>query len=141
MSTFQITIKNRHAELKEVQDHFHLFAQHHNVANKTRQKIGIIMDELLNNIINHAFQGDDELHDIEVKVELEEGYEELFVTISSEGIPFNPLEGEETDIILPVDESSIGELGIMLARKLSHKLGYKRDLDRNVVTFIMSLND
>ncbi len=95
---------------------------------------------MLSNIISYAFQKDDKHHDIDVKVEFAEGHGRLFVTISDDGIPFNPIEEEAPDTTLPVEDRSIGGLGIMLVRKLSDKLTYKRDLNRNVVTFMMSLN-
>ena len=137
---FQIKIKNRLTNIPEVQEHFQLFAQHHKVEKKATQKICIVIDELLSNIISYAFQKDDKHHDIDVKVEFAEGHGRLFVTISDDGIPFNPIEEEAPDTTLPVEDRSIGGLGIMLVRKLSDKLTYKRDLNRNVVTFMMSLN-
>ena len=140
MTTFEIRIKSKLTEIEEVQQHFKVFSKHHDISDRTVQKMSIVIDELLNNIITYAYDGDGDEHDIKVKADISENHGKLYVTIADDGIPFNPLEHEPPDLTTPIEKRTIGGLGVLLAKELSDQLTYERDVDGNVVTFIMTVD-
>jgi len=99
-------------------------------------KLKLIFDELLNNVISYAYRDDAE-HDIETRVELTG--KRLTVTISDDGVPFNPLSLATPDTNLSLEEREIGGLGIHLVRNLVDDVSYQRRIDKNVMTMTMHL--
>jgi anti-sigma regulatory factor (Ser/Thr protein kinase) len=63
----------------------------------------------------------------------------LCVTISDDGIPFDPLSAAMPNMELPLEEREIAGLGIHLVRNLVHSAQYRRQDGRNIVTFIQEL--
>jgi serine/threonine-protein kinase RsbW len=59
---------------------------------------------------------------------------ELKAEVEDDGQPFNPLEAPEVDTTKPLEERTIGGLGIHLVRKLMDGLDYQRQGDRNLLT-------
>jgi anti-sigma regulatory factor (Ser/Thr protein kinase) len=92
-----------------------------------------MFDELLNNIISYAFDDDGE-HAIDIRVVIEET--RITLTITDDGIPFDPFSLAEPDTSLSVEERGVGGLGIHLVRNLMDEVSYERVEDRNIVTCV-----
>jgi sigma-B regulation protein RsbU (phosphoserine phosphatase) len=135
--TFKISIPNRLSQIDTVNDQMGAFCEDHGVGHDVVMKLSLVFDELLNNVISYGFQDEDE-HGIDVGVELLGN--RLMVTISDDGVPFNPFLREEPDISLSIEEREIGGLGIHLVRKVMDEYSYKRRVNQNVVTLIKYLN-
>ena len=93
----------------------------------------MVFDELLSNIISYAY-ADDEEHQIDIRIDLTD--ERLTITISDDGIPFNPYASAVPDTALSIAERDIGGVGIHLVRSVMDEVSYKRRIDRNVVTLV-----
>jgi anti-sigma regulatory factor (Ser/Thr protein kinase) len=59
----------------------------------------------------------------------------LLVTIRDQGRPFDPLALEEPDVTGPIEERSIGGLGVFLLRQMVEALTYRRAEGMNQLTF------
>jgi sigma-B regulation protein RsbU (phosphoserine phosphatase) len=134
----RLTIKNRYDEIGLVDEHFTSFAEENNIPDAARQAMSIVADELLNNIISYAYQGETE-RDIEVSFELSD--DRLVLTIKDSGIPFNPFASESPDITTSIDERMIGGLGIHMVRNLMDDYSYQRQISKNVVTLVKRLDN
>ena len=99
-------------------------------------KFNLIFDDLLNNVISYAYRDDDE-HDIEVRIEL--AGKRLIVTITDDGVPFNPLSVATPRTDLALEDREAGGLGIHLARNLVDEVSYHRRIDKNVLTLMSHL--
>jgi anti-sigma regulatory factor (Ser/Thr protein kinase) len=64
----------------------------------------------------------------------------LTVTISDDGIPFNPLLKGPPEISLAAKDRTISGLGILLVRKMADDILYQRRIDKNVVTLIVHVD-
>lgn len=128
---YKVTIKNQITEIDRLNKSFNVFAENIGIPNTDSQKINLVFDELLNNIMTYAYQDEVE-HDIEVKWEL--SGDRLTVTIADDGIPFNPFGTETPDTALSLEEREVGGLGIHLVRNVMDKVLYQRHIDKNVVT-------
>jgi serine/threonine-protein kinase RsbW len=55
------------------------------------------------------------------------------VEVEDDGQPFNPLEAPEADTTKPLEERTLGGLGIHLVRKLMDDLEYRRHEGKNLL--------
>ena len=101
-----------------------------------RSCVSIEIENMLNNIITYAYSDEDE-HNIEIKVEL--SGDRLTVSITDDGIPFNPFGVETPDTGLSLEERKIGGLGVHLVRKVMDKVSYQRRIDKNVITLVKDM--
>ena len=87
-----------------------------------------------------------ELQSMQIKLALEEAvtndiridmsYENkrLTIVITDTGISFNPLERQEPDLTLSLEERPIGGLGIYLVKQLMTEVSYSRSAGKNILT-------
>jgi sigma-B regulation protein RsbU (phosphoserine phosphatase) len=129
----ELKIKNRLDDLGVVEEQFYEFAEENDIPDAVRQKVSIVLDELLNNIVAYAYE-DDEEHDIEVEIEL--SGRRLVLTLRDDGVPFNPFGLGTPDVSASVDEREIGGLGIHLVRGFMDEYLYQRQINKNVVTLV-----
>jgi sigma-B regulation protein RsbU (phosphoserine phosphatase) len=128
-----IIIVNDLKQITKALEWFEAFAIENKIPFATIQKINIVLDELLNNIISYGYNDEDE-HEIEIEVELRG--ERLILIISDDGIPFNPFKNEPVDIMVSVEEREIGGLGVHLVKTLMDEYEYNRQIDKNIITLI-----
>ncbi len=137
MQVLELSIKNRVGEIARVNQSFNAFADRHGVTSGTRRAMDLVFDDLLNNIVSYAYHDDDE-HTIDVRVEL--SADRLAVTITDDGIPFDPFASAAPDTALSLEERPIGGLGIYLVRNLMDEVSYSRRTDKNVVILVKHLS-
>lgn len=133
MNKLEMKIKNQLDQLGVVEDEFFEFAMNNEIPAGDRQKVSIVLDELLNNVVNYAYD-DEELHEIEVEVEL--SGKRLVITIEDDGVPFNPFGREKPDTSSKIDDREIGGLGIHLVRSVMDEYDYQRHIDKNLVRLV-----
>ena len=135
----QLRTPNRLDEIAAQNAAFARFAKRYGVPAKVRQKINLVLDELLNNIISYAYDDEDEdEHFIDIDIRLTDT--RLLVTITDDGRPFNPFEEEAPDTALSVEERPMGGLGVHLVRNLMDRVAYERHGERNLVRLEMALD-
>lgn len=133
----ECSIVNQLQEIDRVNDVFNDFADSCGIPMAVSLKVNMVFDELLNNIISYGY-GDQEQHEIDVL--LEHSTQRLSITISDDGMPFNPFTREGPDITLALEERDIGGLGIHLVKTVMDDVKYQRRNSRNIVNLIKNLN-
>ena len=134
----ELSIRNQLDEIDRVNASFTAFAEQHGIASAIRRELKLVFDELLNNTISYAYD-DDEEHTIDIRLEL--SAERLAVTITDDGIPFNPFQVSTPDTSLSIDERQIGGLGIHLVRTVLDEFVYNRRTGQNVVILVKHLGE
>jgi sigma-B regulation protein RsbU (phosphoserine phosphatase) len=132
----EMVVQNRLPEIERFKKSFNIFSEQYDIPTPVRRKMNVVFDELLNNIITYAYRDEDE-HNIEIKVEL--SGDRLTVSITDDGIPFNPFGVEKPDTELSLEERKIGGLGVHLVRKVMDKVSYQRRIDKNVTTLVKDM--
>ena len=132
----RITIKNRMPEIAAVNQTFEAFAEEFDVPRPIVMKFNLMFDDVLNNVISYAHHDDSE-HDIEIRMEL--AGDRLIVTITDDGVPFNPLSVAAPRTDLALDDREVGGMGIHLVRNLVDNVTYQRRIDRNVLILMSHL--
>ena len=92
-------------------------------------RIELAIEEAAVNIINYSFPDEEG----EISMECDFRHQSLQITLSDNGIPFNPLEYCPPDITLPAQEREVGGLGIFLIRNLMDEVEYRREEDKNIL--------
>ena len=100
-------------------------------------QIGIIADEICANIIHYAYPGD-KSGKLTVRYSFNPTANRAEITFIDNGIPFNPLNAPEPDVI-NAESNPEGGLGIFLVRRLSDKILYEYSDDKNILTVFKNL--
>ena len=98
-----------------------------------QNNFSVVLDDLLNNVISYAF-GDGEEHIIDVVLSTDG--QRFIVSVSDDGIEFDPFMRKDPDTASSIEEREIGGLGIHLIRNLMDDYSYRRVEGRNVTTLM-----
>ena len=60
----------------------------------------------------------------------------MSVTITDDGVPFNPLSQRAPDTTLSFEEREIGGLGIHLVKSMADECSYQTKIDKNVLSIM-----
>ena len=71
-----------------------------------------------------------------MEVDVEILGQQLIVSFTDDGTPFNPFSNAPPDTRLSIDERNIGGLGIHLVKNLMDECNYKRETNKNIITLI-----
>lgn len=102
------------------------------------EKLDLVLEEILMNIARYAYVP--ETGEAEVAV-VADGPGRLSVEIADWGNAFNPLAVEPPDFSRGLAERPIGGLGVFLIRSLVSSIDYRRDADRNILSFVFPAAD
>ena len=130
---FRQTMPNQLMAIPVLQTAFEQYVSQWERAKPLIPTLNMALDDLLNNIVQYAFpHNPTEHHVIEVEGDVRE--ECVVLTITDDGIPFNPLTVAPPDLSLLLHEREIGGLGIHLVRTMFDEVSYHRNVGRNVLT-------
>ena len=96
----------------------------------------LAIEEIVTNCIKYGY---DDAAEHSIQIDLELSARRLTVTVTDDGHPFNLLELPTPDTTQPVEDRSIGGLGIHLLRKMADQIEYVRTAGRNRVTLQKTL--
>jgi|YelNatPaOPRAMG01_1025707.scaffolds.fasta_scaffold01323_20 serine/threonine-protein kinase RsbW len=110
------------------------FAKSLAFSSKKTQKIVLIMEEAILNVMNHAYS-DGEPGPVEIRCWEED--ESIVLELRDRGRPFNPVDAANPDLTADLAERPIGGLGIFLIKKIADDVRYRREEDENILTMII----
>lgn len=90
--------------------------------NEDVNKIELAVDEACTNVIEHAYQHNEE-YDINIAIKID--YQKLTIIITDRGKSFNPEDIELPDMESYLAELRVGGLGIYLMKTLMDKVEYR----------------
>ena len=125
-------------EVGRVVDFINGFLEKKDMNSKIISQIDIAVDEICSNIFNYAYK------DKKGQVLVEISYQDKMVTIRfiDTGVKFNPLEKEDPDVNLSLQERKIGGLGIYLVKQLMDDVKYEYSLkNENILTIIKKVGE
>ena len=102
----------------------------------TTMQMNLAIEEAVVNVMEYAYpQG--ETGEVTIEVSVADGL--LDINIIDSGAPFDPTQKSDPDTSLPVEERSIGGLGIFLVRQVMDTVSYRRDNGKNILTFTKNI--
>lgn len=134
-----LSIKNDINEISRVCDEVEKFCVSHKISTEKYHDIILILDEIVTNIIMYAYPDDGE-HDFTMEMEAIDG--NIYICLSDNGIPFDPLDKSDPDVNSCLEEREIGGLGIFIVRQLSDVVEYSRtDNNENQLKIVVSVDN
>ena len=91
-------------------------------------QLSVILDEIGSNVVRHSGA-----KIFELTIDKTDSPLGVDLTISDNGSPYDPLSHVDPDTTLSAAERPIGGLGILMVKKMSNTVTYKRTGDRNVL--------
>jgi sigma-B regulation protein RsbU (phosphoserine phosphatase) len=134
----ELHLTNEMSEIDRCLKSLNEFCDRFNLPPEVRNDFGVVLDDLLNNIISYAFEDEDE-HLIEVSLATDK--QRLIVTLSDDGVEFDPFLRGEADVDSGIKDRQIGGLGIHLARSLMDDFSYRRINGKNVTILMKRMGD
>lgn len=96
----------------------------------------LVLEELVVNVVNYAYG---EGGDGPLEITVDNSEEAIVITLTDQGMPFNPLQQEAPDTSLDAEERPVGGLGIFLVRQMMDNVGYRYEAGRNVLTVVKKI--
>ena len=132
----RIEIGNDLEEMAKVMTALAEFSAGAGLDEEVAQAAELVLDELLNNVISHAYLDTDQ-HTIVVERSVAENA--LQIVVSDDGIPFNPFEQKDPDLKSSLEQREVGGMGVYLVKQFMDEYSYQRLEERNIVTLVKCL--
>ncbi len=127
----QLIIQNNINELNRVVEFLETVEEQWNLPPSIVLNINLVLEEALTNIIFYAYPQNTEN---EIEIELSEEDHKITIVITDRGIAYDPTKKEDPDIHLPLEERSVGGLGIFMIKNIMDKVSYQRIDNTNRLT-------
>lgn len=106
--------------------------QKNNCPGKTMMQIDVAIDELFSNIAYYAYG--EEQGQVTVQLQVTQDPPQINLSFIDSGMAYNPLENQDPDVTLSLEERQIGGLGIFMVKKSMDEVSYKRQAGNNILT-------
>lgn len=97
-------------------------------------QLDIAVEELFVNVCRYAYRDQDVVGACEIDYVVDGSNNVVTVQLTDQGTPFNPLTRRDPTKPASIQEAKVGGLGILMAKRSTDELSYRRDGDSNVVT-------
>ena len=95
--------------------------------------IRLVIEELVVNVVDYSGS-------TYLDVELKRDENSITLQFRDGGVSFNPLAKEEPDVTLPIEQRTIGGLGIFLVINMTDKVEYEHTNGENILTVFKKLS-
>jgi anti-sigma regulatory factor (Ser/Thr protein kinase) len=130
-NTLAISFANDMRELTHVLQVVNVFLEPRELQSKLVYAVNLILEEILMNIIRHGYD-DEDSHEIEVQIDLEE--DEVALTVIDDGKEFNPLTIPGPDRSKSAMDRLEEGLGLQFVRHMRNAMEYRREGDKNILS-------
>lgn len=138
----EITVNADVKKLDEVLGFVNEIVEQHDCSPAAQFQLEVALEEIYVNIAHHAYPNEVGQTTIRCKVKTEESKPPLvIIDILDQGIPYNPIEHDDPDIDLELDDRDIGGLGIYMIKNSMDNLSYRYEENHNIFTVEKYLND
>ena len=105
----------------------------HGISKAVSWPVEVSLDEVLANVVEHAFEGREEAGTVDLELRLDLGVEPPLceMMVVDDGPEFDPLSAAQPDPSLGIEERPIGGLGLALVRRLMDEVQYERRDGKN----------
>lgn len=125
-----LTLKNDLGEITRLAEELEGFCERNGVSPGTLLALNLALEEIVTNVISYGFEGGS--HEIDLELLLDNGT--VQATVADGGKAYDPLQREDPDVTAPLEERSVGGLGVLLVKRLMDEVTYARTDGRNVLT-------
>ena len=127
----QISIEATVENLPQVTEYITESLEEKDCPPKIVMQMELVIEELFVNVAHYAYRPD--VGKCTVLKEFEENPRAIILTFIDSGVPYNPLEHEDPDTSLGVEEREIGGLGIFLVKRNVDEITYEYKDGQNIL--------
>lgn len=132
-----LTFSNNIEEAPRMARRIERFLHENKMSESNINKLLLCVDELITNIIAHAYT-DEQEHAVSLECRIFESHIEL--ELRDDGIPFDPTLQTRPNVIQSIEDREVGGLGIHLVSTIMDKVEYDREGDYNVLKTVKVIN-
>ncbi|RGN31407.1 ATP-binding protein [Bacteroides oleiciplenus] len=132
----EIRITNELDEITVLADFVEELCSNLSLPAEITMHINLALEEAVSNVIMYAYP-QEEHHEIRLKASLTDN--QLIFLLTDKGFLFDPTNASYADITIPIEERSIGGLGIFLIRSIMNEVSYQRLDGENRLTMKKNL--
>lgn len=126
----QLTFANQANEAPHVARKIEAFLQTQEVDPRLINKLLLCVDELITNIIAHAYTDHIE-HAVSLECDVQD--DRITLELRDDGVPFDPTINRISKLSKTIEDAKVGGLGIHLVMTLMDHVEYQREGDYNVL--------
>ena len=135
-NNFQILLKGSLEEIDYLSTEIERFCEEVGLEDLVKNQVNLILEELYTNTANYGFK---DIPEGRVSITLSVLGDQLEITYQDNGIAFNPLEIDDPDLLLSLEDRAIGGLGVFFVKAMTDKVTYARVGEFNYLTMQKSL--
>ena len=125
-----LTIPANVEHIPQLMEFVDTFLEQKDCPMKVQMQIDVAIDEIFSNVCFYAYQNNN--GECTIEIEVRDTPSGIVVSFIDSGVPYNPLEHEDPDISLPLEERGIGGLGILMVKKTMDEVSYEYKKDQNI---------
>lgn len=103
----------------------------HDCPMKVVMQMELVIEEIFVNVSSYAYRPD--VGNVTICIDFAENPAAVEITFIDSGKPYNPLEKDDPDTTLGIDEREIGGLGIFLVKKNVDDISYEYAAGKNIL--------
>ena len=107
----------------------------HGLSSPRVQRLQVAVEEAVVNVISYSYGGSGG----EIRVRIRRDGSRVMVDLEDDGPAFDPLSAAPPDVTLDLDARQTGGLGIMLIRRCTDDLYYRREGEHNILTLAVNI--
>jgi anti-sigma regulatory factor (Ser/Thr protein kinase) len=123
----------RDAGLERLAAALESFGVEHGIAPDLILELNLVIEELVTNTFNYGAPDGGDAADLQVWLEIGFDAGEVKLRLEDNGRGFDPLQKAPPALDVPLEERTVGGLGIHLVKTLMDDVAYSRQGDRNVI--------
>jgi len=95
---------------------------------KIKNNICLAVEEVFVNIVNYSKASDDTIVSITLKIK-----DDIEIVIEDNGLPFNPIDNPDPEILKNIDAKLVGNLGIYIVKSIMDSIVYQYVENKNIL--------
>lgn len=133
-----LTLPNDISTIPQLSEFIDSFCEEAGIGMEMTMSLNLALEEAVVNVMDYAYPKGTAGS---VSVDVWTDADCVIFVITDNGIPFDPTAIKDADTTLPLEERSIGGLGIFLTRQIMDDICYERSNDRNILTLRKNINN
>lgn len=134
----EIIVPAKIEELANIQGLIESDLEDYECGMKSMMQVSIAVEEIFVNIASYAYGTEDGV--TKILYEFREEPSRIYMEFHDTGKKFNPLEKEDTDTSLPIEDKQIGGLGILMVKKSMDVMEYLYEKSTNILMIEKNLD-
>lgn len=135
-TNFKIILTNGLAGIEQLTLALDHFFNQQGLDEQVKNQVNLVLEELYTNSVNYGFAG---ISNGYVEIELLNKGSHLEMVYRDNGVAYNPLQTEDPELLLSIEDRPIGGLGVFFVKAMTDHVEYMRDGGLNVIKMIKNL--